>query len=80
MAELGNAQPGNKVLDVACGTGTVTRLIPSYVGASGSVTGLDIDAGRLDVAASLRIALRDHLGRKQCRRFLGRRRSVNIVT
>jgi len=55
LAELGNPQPGDKVLDVACGTGTVTRLIPSYVGASGSVTGLDFDAGRLDVAASLRL-------------------------
>ncbi len=55
LAELDNPQPGDKVLDVACGTGTVTRLIPSYVGASGSVTGLDFDASRLDVAASLRI-------------------------
>jgi len=57
LAELANPQPGDKVLDVACGTGTVTRLIPSYVGASGAVTGLDFDAGRLDVAASLPIGL-----------------------
>jgi len=53
LVELGNPQPGQKVLDVACGTGTVTRLIPVFVGASGSVTGLDFDAGRLKVAASL---------------------------
>lgn len=53
LVRLGNPLQGNKVLDVACGTGTVTRLLPSYVGASGLVTGLDFDAGRLDVAASL---------------------------
>ena len=53
LVRLGNPLQGNKVLDVACGAGTVTRLLPSYVGASGLVTGLDFDAGRLDVAASL---------------------------
>jgi len=53
---LGNPQPGDKVLDVACGTGTVTRLIPPYVGFSGAVTGLDFNAGRLDVAASLPVS------------------------
>ena len=53
LVRLGNPQPGDKVLDVACGTGTVTRLIPPYVGTSGSVTGLDFDADRLHVAASL---------------------------
>ena len=53
LVRLGNPQPGNKVLDVACGTGTVTRLIPPYVGASGAVAGLDFDADRLEVAASL---------------------------
>lgn len=53
LVELGNPQPGDKVLDVACGTGTVTRLIPPYVGVTGTVTGLDFDAGRLEVAASL---------------------------
>jgi SAM-dependent methyltransferase len=55
LVELGNPQPGDKVLDVACGTGTVTRLIPPRVGTSGSVTGLDFNADRLEVAASLRV-------------------------
>lgn len=53
LVELGNPQLDDKVLDVACGTGTVTRLIPPYVGPSGMVTGLDFDVGRLDVAAAL---------------------------
>jgi ubiquinone/menaquinone biosynthesis C-methylase UbiE len=46
-------QPGQRVLDVACGTGTVTRLIPPRVGPSGKVVGLDFNAGRIDVAKSL---------------------------
>jgi SAM-dependent methyltransferase len=53
LVGLSNLRSGERVLDVACGTGTVTRLIPPRVGASGSVTGLDFNAGRLDVAASL---------------------------
>jgi ubiquinone/menaquinone biosynthesis C-methylase UbiE len=53
LVRIGNPQPGNKVLDVACGTGTVTRLIPPYVGVSGTTTGLDFNADRLEVAAAL---------------------------
>jgi ubiquinone/menaquinone biosynthesis C-methylase UbiE len=46
-------QPGEKVLDVACGTGIVARLAKEKVGASGTVTGLDINAGMLEVARSI---------------------------
>ena len=56
LVNLGNPQPSDNVLDVACGTGTVTRLISPYVGVTGSVTGLDFDVGRLEVAASLPLA------------------------
>ena len=53
LVGLCNPRPGQSVLDVACGTGTVTRLIPPYVGATGAVAGLDFNSGRLEVARSL---------------------------
>lgn len=46
-------QPGERVLDLACGTGVVARLAASKVGPAGHVTGLDINAGMLAVARSL---------------------------
>jgi ubiquinone/menaquinone biosynthesis C-methylase UbiE len=52
LIAIAGLQPGERVLDVACGTGVVTRLAAQRVGASGSVTGLDINPGMLAVAAS----------------------------
>lgn len=43
-------RPGERVLDVACGTGVVTRMASEQVGATGSVAGLDIEKGMLAVA------------------------------
>jgi len=43
-------RPGNRVLDVACGTGIVARLAAPQVGESGRVTGVDINTGMLEVA------------------------------
>ena len=45
-------QPGQRVLDVACGTGVVTRLAAERVGAAGVVAGLDVNPGMLTVARS----------------------------
>jgi ubiquinone/menaquinone biosynthesis C-methylase UbiE len=53
LVALGAPQPGERVLDVACGTGVVTRLVVPHVGATGKVVGLDLNAGRLVVARSL---------------------------
>jgi SAM-dependent methyltransferase len=44
---------GDRVLDVACGTGLVARLAAPAVGPTGRVTGLDLNAGMLAVARSL---------------------------
>ena len=45
-------RPGERVLDVACGTGVVTRLAAQRVGETGAVAGLDVNAGMLAVARS----------------------------
>lgn len=53
LVALAALRPGERVLDVACGSGLVTRLVAPEVGPTGQVTGLDINAGMLDVARSL---------------------------
>ena len=45
-------QPGQRVLDVACGTGVVARRAAERVGAAGVVAGLDVNPGMLAVARS----------------------------
>ena len=51
-------QPGGSVLDVACGTGVVTRLLADRVGPDSRVVGLDLNDAMLDVARRLRPELR----------------------
>jgi ubiquinone/menaquinone biosynthesis C-methylase UbiE len=43
-------QPGQRVLDVACGTGVLAREAATRVGATGTVVGLDPNPGMLTVA------------------------------
>ena len=44
---------GERVLDVACGTGVVARLAAEQVGETGTVAGLDVNPGMLAVARSV---------------------------
>jgi ubiquinone/menaquinone biosynthesis C-methylase UbiE len=44
---------GDRVLDVACGTGVVTRLTAERVGLDGAVAGVDINPAMLPVARSV---------------------------
>jgi ubiquinone/menaquinone biosynthesis C-methylase UbiE len=44
---------GDRVLDVACGTGVVARTVAPIVGEAGQVTALDLRPGMLAVAAAL---------------------------
>jgi len=46
-------QPGERVLDVACGTGVVARQAAPLVGPDGQVVAVDISPAMLDVARSL---------------------------
>jgi SAM-dependent methyltransferase len=43
--------PGNRVLDVGCGTGVVARAAATSSGAAANVTGADVSAGMLEAAA-----------------------------
>lgn len=53
LIERADPQPGEKVLDVACGTGVVARLAAERVSPGGAVAGVDVNAGMLDVARSV---------------------------
>ena len=52
LVELATLSSGERVLDLACGTGLVARLAAPQVGSTGQVTGLDFNAGMLGVARS----------------------------
>ena len=45
-----NVQPGDKVLDMGCGTGELTQYIANQVGDTGAVVGVDPDQARIEVA------------------------------
>jgi ubiquinone/menaquinone biosynthesis C-methylase UbiE len=50
VADAADVQPGQHVLDVACGTGILARTVVERVGPFGSVVGLDVNEGMLAVA------------------------------
>jgi ubiquinone/menaquinone biosynthesis C-methylase UbiE len=50
VVSLATPQPGEHVLDVACGTGIGARVSARGVGLAGKVVGLDIDPGVVEVA------------------------------
>lgn len=50
LADAAEIREGQNALDVACGTGILTRVIAQRVGTDGSVSGLDINPGMLAVA------------------------------
>jgi SAM-dependent methyltransferase len=72
VAEAAGIRPGDRVLDVACGTGVLTRAAASRAGPSGTVTGLDLNPGMLRVAARLSPTLRWQQGTAQALPFADR--------
>src|SRR5215475_10302116 len=54
FVEVAAIKPGDRVLDVACGTGVVTRLVANKIGSAGQVVGYDLNAGMLARARASR--------------------------
>jgi ubiquinone/menaquinone biosynthesis C-methylase UbiE len=50
LIQAADPKPGERVLDVGCGTGVVARQVASRLGASAAVTGLDLSPNMLEVA------------------------------
>jgi SAM-dependent methyltransferase len=53
VADAAGIEWGDRVLDIACGTGVLTREVESRTGPTGFVAGLDPNAGMLRVARRL---------------------------
>lgn len=53
IVDLAAPKPGDRVLDVACGTGIGARIAAERVAPDGKVTGLDIDPAMVEVARDL---------------------------
>ncbi|MDR3541677.1 MAG: class I SAM-dependent methyltransferase, partial [Desulfosporosinus sp.] len=57
LIEQAEIKPGNRILDIACGTGIVARKSAHLAGTNGYVAGLDADKNMLQAAK--RFAERD---------------------
>ena len=53
LVQLAAPTDGDRVLDVACGTGAVARFAAPLVGPTGLVTGLDLNPGMLSIARAM---------------------------
>ena len=62
LVEHAGLRRGERVLDVACGTGVVARAAAQRAGRTGHVAGIDINPGMLAVARSLPAGPGDSIG------------------
>jgi ubiquinone/menaquinone biosynthesis C-methylase UbiE len=53
LVDSADLQPGERALDVACGTGVITRVAAERVGPTGSVTGVDVAPDMIEVAKAI---------------------------
>lgn len=61
LVELAALKGGEQVLDVACGTGIVARTAAGRVGNNGTVIGLDVNEGMLEVARTTSSNIHPHI-------------------
>ncbi len=52
VVEAANIQKGHRVIDVACGTGALAITVSHHIGAEGTIAGIDINEGMLNIARS----------------------------
>lgn len=50
LIQAADPGPGERILDVGCGTGIVARQVASWPGVNGAITGLDLSSNMLAVA------------------------------
>lgn len=62
LVDWADLHQGERVLDVACGTGIIARLASQKIGTAEPVTGLDINPGMLSVARSITPSAEWHHG------------------
>lgn len=65
LVAVANPRPGDRVLDVACGTGVLTRAVADQLEDRESVVGLDMNPAMLSVAEELAPELEWHEGRAE---------------
>ena len=53
VVDLADPQKGDRVLDIACGTGIIARMVADRVGPTGAVVGVDLNPGMLKVARTV---------------------------
>jgi ubiquinone/menaquinone biosynthesis C-methylase UbiE len=65
MCDAAGIRPGQRVLDVACGTGALTQAVAERVASGGAVTGLDVNPEMLAVARRKHAAIEWRDGRAE---------------
>jgi SAM-dependent methyltransferase len=50
VTKAAQIRKGDRVIDVACGTGALAIAVAEYVGPEGAVVGIDVNDGMLDIA------------------------------
>ena len=70
VADAARVCKGERVLDVACGTGILAREIVSRVGPNGRVAGIDITPGMIEVAKQIAPDVEWHQGKAETLPFV----------